>query len=215
MIKKYLFVIYLFCCVLFLSSCATVSYSPWISLDVSPTTIHKTVLIEKFVDNSPEADCKNPFMGMSLTNKKALVNDLSIDVTNAVTADFSNNALFTTVSRKIDNPDYIIKGEIVKFKGMTKMTNYGKITLFSYVGIVTWIFPVPLSVNKTDVELILSVYNNKGELIGKYTGQNDTILRSNMYNNKQGAILAETDKSFSNAIMQIRESILKDAAKYN
>jgi len=73
--KKYLFIINLFCCVLFLSSCATVSYNPWISLDVSPTTIHKTVLIEKFVDNSPEADRKNPFMGMSLTNKKALVND--------------------------------------------------------------------------------------------------------------------------------------------
>ncbi|HMG83608.1 MAG TPA: hypothetical protein VK559_11280 [Ferruginibacter sp.] len=95
------------------------------------------------------------------------------------------------------------------------MTNYGKISLFSYVGIVTWLFPVPLSVNKTDVELILSVYNNKGELIGKYSGQNDTTLRSNMYNNKQGAILAETDKSFSKAITQIRESILKDAAKYN
>jgi hypothetical protein len=212
--KKNILIALIISCVLFASSCATVSYSPWVSLDVSPKTINKTVLVEKFVDNVPESDRKNPFTGFSVTNKKALVNDLSIDVTNAVTADFSNNAVFRTVSRKIDSPDYVIKGEIIRFKGQTKMTNYAKISMFSYVGIVTWLFPIPMTVNSTDVELVLSIYDNKGQLVGKYSGQNDFKARSNMYNNKQNAIGAETDKTFGIALSQIREQILQDAPKY-
>ncbi len=201
-------------CVFFLASCATVSYSPKVSLDVSPKTINKTVLIEKFVDEVPDADRKNPFLGTSLTNKKALTNDLSIDVTNAVTTDFSNNAVFKTVSRKVDSPDYIIKGVIKRFNGQTKMTNFGTITALSYVGVCTWLFPISIMVNKTNVALELSIYDNKGQLIGTYAGQNGIVIRSNLYNNKQKAIVAETDKSFSSVVAQIREQILNDAPKY-
>ncbi len=69
-------------------SCSTISYIPTVALDVSPSTVQKSLSVEKFIDNSPSKDRKNPVDGFSVTNNKALAGDLATQVTNAVVSDF-------------------------------------------------------------------------------------------------------------------------------
>jgi len=120
----------LFGIILFLSSCAVMSYSPKVNLDISPQTISRTVTVEKLKDNSPPEDKNNPFMGFSATNKESLSNDLETEVTNAIVSDFSTNALFKNISRRTDNPDIIMKGEIKRFVGKSRPTIYAYIGTF-------------------------------------------------------------------------------------
>jgi hypothetical protein len=199
---------------LFFNSCATISYSPFVSLDLSPLTIKKSLMIEKLKDSSLEKDNKNPFNGFSVTNKKAMANDLSIEVPNAIVSDFSTNAVFKQCSRRVENPDFTMKGEIKRFKGRNRMTKYGLISMFTYVGVLTWYFGLPVKVNETDMQLVVSIYDSKGELVGSYTGNFNDRQLSSIYKDKAAALITLTNKSFSKAIQQIRDQILKDISKY-
>jgi hypothetical protein len=116
------------------SSCSAISYSPKVSLDVSQKTIAKNVVVKLFKDNTYRKDKQNPFAGASVTNKRAMSNDLALEVTNPITLDFSQNAVFNTVKRKMTSPDYIITGEINKYRGVTKLTNFGLIIACSIIG---------------------------------------------------------------------------------
>ena len=176
------------------------------SLDVSP---------KKFKDNTPEKDRNNPFAGFSVTNKEALSSELPIEVTNAIIADFSTNALFKEISRRIDNPDFVMKGQINKFVGKSRMTTFGIVSMFTYVGVISWYFGTPIRANETEMELIVSLYNSKEELIGTYTGKYKDKILSSMYKNTALALPSQTNKSFSNAISQIRDQILNDINKYD
>jgi hypothetical protein len=200
--------------VLMISSCSTISYTPRVSLDISPKTIHKSVTVEKFVDNTPAEEKKNPFAGFSVTNEEALANDLSTEVTNAIISDFHTNAVFEDISRRADHPDFIMKGEINKFKGTTRLTNYGIISMCTIVGIYTWWFGMPIRKNETDVELVISLYNSNNELIGKYSGTYQEKVRASIYKNKSLGVLTQTNKSFSQVVSDIRQQILKDINKY-
>lgn len=111
---------------LVLSSCTTISYSPKVSLDVSPRTINKSVQVEKFKDLSPQEDTENPLFGLSVTNTEALSNSLDLEVTNAIVTDFAINGVFRQISRKVENPDLIIKGEIRKFTGISELNTHAK-----------------------------------------------------------------------------------------
>lgn len=199
---------------LIISSCSTVSYTPRISLDMSPKTIKKSVTVEKFVDNTSEKDKENPFTGYSVTNGEALTSDLSIEITNAIISDFHTNAVFKDISRRIDNPDFTMKGEINKFKGTSKMTTYGIVSLCSLVGVYTWFFGMPIHKNETDVEIVISVYNSNNELIGKYSGTYSDKILGTLYKNKSLGLLNQTNKSFSNVVSDIRQQILNDISKY-
>lgn len=199
---------------LIISSCSTVSYTPRISLDMSPKTINKSVAVEKFVDNTLEKDKENPFFGYSVTNKKALTSDLSIEITNAVILDFHTNAVFKNISRRIDNSDFIMKGEINKFKGTSRMTTYGLISLCTVVGVYTWFFGIPIQKNETEVEVVISVFNRNNELIGKYSGKYEDKILGTLYKSEQSRLLNQTNKSFSNVVSDIRQQILNDISKY-
>jgi len=198
-----------------LSSCMTISYTPWVSLDVSPTTINKSVVIEKFVDESPIEDTKNPFGGFAVTNKKALTQDFNTEVTRAIAADFSANAVFSDVRLKNDSADYKIKGVIKRFSGKNRPTN-GVYSLFPTLGLSIFVFysGIPFRVSTADIEIALSIYDKNNHLIATYNGIVKDKQRSNMYNDKTAATLSFVNKSFSKAISDIRTQIMKDISKY-
>ncbi len=226
---------------LLMSSCTTISYSPKVSLDVSPKTVKKTVMVEKFKDISPEEDRENPLAGLSATNEKALVNDLDMEVTNAVVSDFAINGVFNSISRRIENPDYIMKGEIKKFMGISELNGYAKFSyaallgssflpsLFSekfnnsengyilmfvgWIPMVTWYFGVPIRDNEAEVEITISLYDKSGNIAGTYIGKADDNISNSMYTNNAFAVPSQTNKVFSKAIAQIREQILADISK--
>lgn len=100
-----------------LSSCITISYSPKVSLEVAPRTIHKSIQIDKFVNQISERDRRSGQRKLSVTNQKALVSELGLEVANAIAADFAMNGVFKSAGRKVENPDFYLKGSIKKFKG--------------------------------------------------------------------------------------------------
>jgi len=212
-----------------ITSCSTISYAPKVSLDVSPKTINKAVQVDKFVDSTPVGDKKNPFAGVSITNEESLSNALDIEVTNAIVADFATNGLFKQVSRKVENPDYILKGEIVKFSGKSELNEFAKISwglaLISviaapiarnaslYIGAIplySCYLGLPVSRNTSDIEIIVKLYDKNNTLIGTYTGKANDKISTSIYKNKMLAVPTLTNKTFSAAVMQIREQILND-----
>lgn len=137
-------------------------------------------------------------------------NDLALEVTNAIVSDFSANFLFKEVRRKISNPDYIITGEINKFRGVTKLTNFGLISTFSVIGVYSWFLGMPVRKNETNIQLIITLSNSKGDKIGTYKGVYQDKQTFSMYKNAFLAIPSQTNKSFSTAVAQIREQIIND-----
>ena len=212
-----------------MTSCSTISYVPNVSLDVSPKTINRSVQVERFIDSSPIADRRNPFGGFSVTNAGSLSNSLDIEVTNAVVADFATNAVFKQVSRKIDNPDFILKGEIIEFSGKSELNNFTKITMgiaaasmvlasvtddprfiLGITPIYTWYLGIPISKHSANIEIVMRLYDKNNTLIGTYTGKAYDKNASSLYKNRALAVPRLTNKTFSSAIMQIRDQILND-----
>ena len=217
---------------IFTTSCSTISYVPKVSLDVSPKSINKSVQIDKFINSSPVTDKRNPFGGVSVTNAESLSNDLDIEVTNAIVSDFATNGLFKQVSRKIDHPDYVIKGEIIKFLGKSELNDFAKFSFglaiasaiiapvvrnpAIYLGTVplySCYLGLPISKNSADIELILKLYDRNNTLIGTYRGKAFENMSTSIYKNKMLAVPTLTNKNFSAAVMQIREQILDDFSK--
>lgn len=136
------------------------------------------------------------------------------------------------VSKRTENPDLIIKGEINKFYGKSEMNNFGKISgrisvlstilaplteeeTFYYGGLpfLTWFLGVPISKNTVEIEITLKTYNN--QLLGTYTGKGQKRIESNIYTNGVLAVLSMTNKVFSEIIKTLRNQILNDIDKYN
>jgi len=217
-----------------IASCTTISYVPKVSLDLSPKTINKTVQIDRFKDASPAEHKITPFMGLSVTNRESLANELDLEVTNAVVSDFSENRLFKEVGRKIENPDFVIKGEIKEFYGKSQLNAFAKISMItliagsmasifakelwifylSYAPMFSWYFGAPVSKNTSEIVIEMRLYdNNNDKLINTYTGKGTVLNSSSIYDNKIFAIPTMTNKAFSRAIMQIRDQILADMDK--
>ncbi|TAF02499.1 MAG: hypothetical protein EAZ80_01040 [Runella slithyformis] len=212
------------------SSCVTLSYTPKVSLDVSERTVKKAVVVEKLTDISPVEDRENPVGGSSATNPKALPGDLSVDVTNAIVSDFATNGVFSQISRRLDNPDYILKGEIKKFMGKSRPTAYYWGSAVAYgVGIAAirnnpdpsvlvlavlpmagLLFGIPARRNVADIEIELKLYDKAGNLLSTYTGKGQENKAMSIYNNATLALPSQTNKAFSQAIAQIRQQILSD-----
>lgn len=196
-----------------LTGCATVSYIPRIVLDVSPATIEKSLRIEKLKDSSPPEDRENPFGGFSVTNKKALSNDLEVEITNSLVYDFQINGVFEKVTKYDQSADYVLSGEIKKFLGKSKLTTYGIVSLASIVGIYTWYFGIPIRKNETDIQLILTLKDKQGKLVGTYKGMFIEGNKSNLYHDKSSSLYSLTNNALSAAIAQIRSQLLDDFKK--
>ncbi len=232
--KHFKFVYTLAVVSIFTVSCSTISYSPKLTLDVSPKTIQKSVQVEKFIDSSPLEDKQNPFLGLSVTNQESLSGELNLEVTNAIISDFSVNAVFSSISRKLEKPDYLMKGEIIKFNGKSTLNNYAKASYVMalaafiiapiaaeplvYLGTIplfTWYLGIPISNNTSEISIVIKLYDKNNLLVGTY--QNDISSRksSNMYNNRSLAVPSMTNKLFSEAIQNIRMQIIQDIDKLN
>ena len=220
-----------------ISSCAPMSYvpqiqkyTPQISLDISPRTINKSAQIALFEDSSPEEDKRTPPMGLSVTDYESLGSELNMEVTHAVVSDFSANRLFKEAGRKVENPDFIIKGEIKKFYGKHQLNAFARVSPMLAIGgaigslITPWAsfaclpvlvpyFGIPMSANTSEVVIEMRLYDNKDNLINTYTGKSIDFISASMYKNKASQVVAMTNRAFSNAIMQIRDQILADADK--
>ena len=208
--KSKIFILILTLCI---TSCATIiSYSPKVSLDTSSQTIKKTVKVLNFVDNVPIDDKKKPFGGYSVTDSESLAGNLSTEVTNAIVQDFNTNDVFTKISKNDDNPDFIIKGEIINFKGKYHPTIGAWITLPIDP---IWFFGFPIMKDDINIQIKLSIYKKSGELVGEYYGKSFSTKLYNAYTNKILGLPSRTNKQFSEAINQIRDKIILDKDKFN
>lgn len=210
--KKTFSVICIVLIMLLFVGCATITYSPKISLDISPKTIKKTVKVKNLVDKTTSEEKKKPVSGYSVTDSKSLAGDLSIEITNAIIADFNTNGVFSKISKTVDNPDFILKGEIIKFKG-----KYFPNTLF-WITLpidIIWFFGVPIYKDEIDIEIKLSIYKNSGELIGEYYGKSSSTKSYTIYKNGALGLPAKTNRLFSDVIKQIRKEIIQDSEKLN
>lgn len=204
--------IILLICTLSVMSCATISYTPKIALDVSPKTIKKTIQIENLIDKMDIKSKQKPFGGYSVTDKSSLAGALSLEVTNAIVEDFNANGVFSKISKREENPDFTIKGEILNFKGKYRPTTAYWLTI--PIDLI-WFFGVPVMKDEIDIQIKLSVFDKSGKLVGEYYGNSNSSKLYSMYNNGILGLPVRTNRGFTEAISQIREKIIFDIDKFN
>jgi hypothetical protein len=73
---------------------------------------------------------------------------------------------------------------------------------------------VPIRKNETDIQLKISMFDRNGVLINTYSGTYKDRVLNSRYKNTSLALPSQTNKSFSNAVAQIREQLLADIKKY-
>lgn len=216
-----------------LASCSTISYSPKITLDVSPKTIEKKVQIDRFEDLTDYKSRKNPLMGVNLINSKSLVGELDLEITNLLISDFQVNQVFKEANRKIDSPDYILRGKILKYSSVAKPNAFsyfastGGLVLYFFgfgafeatgntaylafsIPFVLPFFGVPVNVNEVEIELEIDVYDSKDILIKKYKVGKGYRESYTIYNNNILALQSQTNKTLSAVIQELRNKILAD-----
>ena len=195
---------------LLLGGCASISYKPSLSLGPSPVTIHRKVQVETFRDESPPGDKGKKVAGTSATEPGTLAGDLSGEVTNAVITDFNINAVFEVVRARVDDPDLIMRGTIRRFYG-----HAGPNALFwSTIPVdFIWLFGLPIQSDHGEVDLAVQFYRRDGTLVSSYTGHSKFSAMYTMYTNPLLGIGTRLNKSFDDAISQIRRQIVSDAER--
>lgn len=191
------------------------TYQPELNLEKSSLTIHKTVHIKAFKDNRiKERKRQNIY---SLTDAPSFNKDLSTEVTNALKNDFSNNLVFKSVTKQLDSADYVLVGEITNFNSTIRPTTGAYISMYSIVGIFFMPF-TGINFNKMEanIGLTMKMYSKDGLLVGTYTGNSSILEKASIYESKKmHNFHKQTNANFSNAVLQIREQILKDASKFD
>ncbi len=214
---QFLFCRIVFFCVLSImfSSCFTASYSPYVSLDVSPTTIKRSLLIEKFIDETDESERKKFIIGCSFTNPNSFTSSLATEVTNTIAVDFSSKSVFSSVYLKNEDAAYIMKGKIKKYCSKVRPTVFAYSSLptlgFTLIGLLCGI---PAAVAKVDIEIELSVYNRNKQLIATYTAAADIKKHYNIYHDRYLETPKLTNKTLKEVVLDLRNQILKDEKKF-
>lgn len=216
-----------------LTSCSTVSYSPKVTLDISPRTIDKKIEIKKFEDKTNYKTKKSPFLGINLVNSKSLSGELDLEITNAVVYDFQINQLFNETNRRIEDPDYILKGSILKYNVISKPNTFFKISFFGGIILYTigfaeflatenpvWLlltlpyfspfFGFKVQDNIVEIEMEFKIYNGKNELLKEYTIIKNLKESSSIYHSNVLALQSQANKTLSDVVLELRENILKD-----
>ena len=193
---------------LLFTGCASISYQPTLSLEISTKTIDAVAQVNTFVDKSPFTDKEKLFGGLSITDPNTLVGQLSTEVTNAVVNDFSINGVFKRIAKRIDEPDLIISGEIYRFYGKSKINTLGWVTL--PINLV-WYLGLPIYSFDGEVVIVVKIHNVSGDLLGEYTGKAMFSEKKSIYSNQMLALPTKVNRIFSQAILQIRDQIIADA----
>ncbi len=223
-------------------------YHPSVRLQSSPKSINKTVRVEKFVDLSDtikyEALHKKPLKGAKNSKKAFESYNFENEVTNAIISDFSAKGIFKNIGRNVDNPDFVLKGEIKKFTLSCNQNTLFKICAWSWFGtytvnpiisiisIVSQPVPSPIYVLAIpsvavlttipflagastghpvmEVEIIVSLYDKKNNLIGTYIGKDEAGYTDKLFKVNSKTYPDRANAIFSNVVGQIQEQIQKD-----
>lgn len=192
------------------SGCASISYKPSLSLGLSPYTVGAKVLINQFKDVSPPEEKGKKFAGVSATEPGTLAGDLATEVTNAVLIDFSNNQVFESIQKRLENPSLILNGTIHRFYGQAGPNAL----MWATIPIdIVWFFGLPIQSSYGAVDLEISIQQPNGTLVGTYRGKSEFSDNFSIYVNVALAIGTRLNKAFDDAIAQIRNQILADGSK--
>lgn len=193
-----------------ITGCASISYKPAVSLGESPKTIKAKVKIDTFVDKTPADDRDSKVGGVSATAPGTLAGGLDSEVTDAVLSDFNNNQLFTEIKKRIESPDYVLKGNINRFYGKAGINELGWITIPLDI---LWLFGLPIQTDEGMVDITMQLTKPDGTLVGEYNGKYEYLDTFSIYNNPVLNVPSRLNKAFSEAVKQIREKILADEIK--
>lgn len=199
--------------ILALTSCQSISYKPSLSLGESPRTIGARVKIETFVDDSPVQDKAKKAGGTSATAPGTLQGNLGTEVASAVLTDFRDNQVFEVIKKKIEDPDLILKGRILRFYGKAGPNTTFWISLPIYY--IIWWFGVPVLSDEGMVDLEISIHRSDGTLLGKYSAKSEFSASYSIYNNPTFGIGTRLNHAFSECISKIRQQILADESKFS
>lgn len=196
-----------------------IPYKPAVKLQESPFSFNGKVVVKDFKDLRNKKDTSTTqIIFNSVTHLPNFYGKLSEEIEKAIITDFSNNKVFSEIGKDSTDADYVLVGEIRNFKGRSYLNTYGVISAATLVGTLTWYFGMPIHKYKIDIDLKVSIYDNKsGNLLGEYVGNTSKTTHKSMYRTFKfrKTLPSKTNESFSNAIMQIREQIAKDISKYN
>jgi hypothetical protein len=191
-----------------------VTYKPGLSLEKSPARIKAKAQVESFSDHPPATDKDRRIGGVSATEPKTLAGDLATEVTNAVINDFSINGVFQEVGKSVDNPDFIVKGEIRKFYGKAGINSFGWMTYPVNVLAPIWLLGLPVNSSEGAVDIVLTISRPDGTLVGQYAGQAKFADTYSVYSGETLAVGTRLNKAFNEAIERIRAQILADEDKF-
>ena len=197
-----------------LSGCTSVTYKPGLSLEKSPVKIKARAQVEAFSDHSPATDKDRRIGGVSATEPKTLAGDLATEVTNAVINDFSINGVFQEVGKSVDNPDFVVRGEIRKFYGKAGINSFGWMTYPVNVLAPVWLLGLPVNSSEGAVDIVLTISRPDGTLVGQYAGQAKFSDTYSVYSGETLAVGTRLNKAFNEAIEKIRAQILADEDKF-
>lgn len=193
-------------------------YKPNVDLQMAPFLINKKVFVKDFIDARPPKDTNSLKLDMrSITNRPNFYGKISNAIEAAIINDFSKNKVFSKIGKDTTDADYILIGEVINFKGKNQLTTYGTVSFVTIVGVYTWLFGMPIIKQETVSDLKISLYTKKGEMLGTYLGKSTKIQRKSRYgaNKFIKTLPVKANETFTSSVMQIREQILKDIAKYN
>lgn len=216
-----------------LTGCGTISYTPKVTLDVSPKTIKKSVQVDRFEDVTDYKNAGRPLFGFSLITENSLAGDLDLEITNIILSDFSTNSVFSEIKRSIDNPDYIMKGKIIKFRAISKPNTLGYISPIlgvilpfygnhqyemtgnsSYLLLNILLFlpfvGVPIQENVVEILIELEFYDKNNQLVSKISSGKRYQESFSIYNNDVLALQSNTNQTLTSVVNELREKIMEE-----
>jgi uncharacterized protein YgfB (UPF0149 family) len=102
-------------------------------------------------------------------------------------------------------------GEIKRFYGRAGLSSVGWITLPINP---IWLLGVPMQSTEGEVDLEVSIRRLDGTLLGTYSGRSQFSDWYTMYNQSIHGVGTALNRSFTQAMQQIRDQIIADKGKF-
>ena len=189
------------------SGCQSLSYEPNATVGMSPEKIPLTVEVRTLKDVSPIEDRKRWLLGTAATAPGTLTGDLAEDVTKALIENLYFEGVFKDVKRKPKEPDIVLSGTLRRFYGKANLNTLGVITSL-YAPL--WLLGIPIYTSYGTVDLELTFDRPDGRRIAEYKSTVDFSELSSYWGNAELEIGTRLNRSFSEAVRDLREKMLKD-----
>lgn len=194
--------------IVILSSCTSTSYIPYIALEAPSDRIDASVKILDFKSNIPDDDVEKGFMSAAASHPESMPADIGVMVTNELIKDFRVNDFFTEISKSNDDADFILSGEINRYKAKYQPLP-AAILLFIPYGNIIAMFGIPLFKNEVVLEIKMKVEKKDGST-KEYAKDGEWVYKYNIYNDGGGNLSAATNRALIFVIKDIREKLIAD-----